>query len=422
MNLINVNVTITGIEVTYSDGSPSRWPTEITPRQDGYGNISYYRPIIEPSDKKLQLYLTKLGEALAKVLYKDSGIEVSNSVLTQLPNGYKLFEHIKQQHKSGDIRKDTYLFGGGVDSGIKFRSPNEFIDHLLWLASDKTSPCTCKYCGGKTYSSKTMVKSQEQARFRRGELVWATKDQILKTDEKDTLDCIKFWPAVVIERIVVPPHVLYTLQRISLDGTLKVRQNKMMPWLALDPADLMKQFDNQDMTDDASLFSKFLRAVNHAKEMASMYTPIIKNEYALNCIIFGAEVLKVNDYVRLTYEKLSDLEMMQLPVFKITSMSLNEHNKLEMRGDMFLKMPTNGTPGTKLIRTNTEQTEYPLDLTQIAGRFYMNYPNITRSATPTILTTLTDRLRTIQQEDGSKLATSENRIRKQTAKRSMMID
>ncbi|CAG8740324.1 18620_t:CDS:1, partial [Racocetra fulgida] len=266
------------------------------------------------------------------------------------------------------------------------------------------SPCACKYCGGKTYSSKTMIKSQEQGRFRRGELVWATKDQILKADEKDTLGYIKFWPAVVIERIVVPPHVLYTLQRISVDGTLKVRQNKIMPWLALDPADLTKQFGNQDMTDDTSLGSKFLRAVNHAKEMASMYIPIIKNEYALNCIIFGAEVLKVNDYVRLTYEKLNDSEMMQLPVFKITSMSLNEHNKLEMRGDMFLKMPTNGTPGTKLIRTNTEQTEYPLDLTQIAGRFYMTYPNITRSATPTILGTLTDRLKIIRQEDRSKLA------------------
>ncbi|CAG8831252.1 30199_t:CDS:2, partial [Racocetra persica] len=261
-------------------------------------------------------------------------------VLARLPNGYRLFEHIKQ-YKSGEVRKDTYLFGG-VESGIKFRSPNEFIDHLLWLASDKASPCACKYCGGKTYSSKTMIKSQEQGRFRRGELVWATKDQILKAaDEKDTLDYIKFWPAVVIERIVVPPHVLYTLQRISVDGTLKVRQNKIMPWLALDPADLTKQFDNQDMTDDTSLGSKFLRAVNHAKEMASMYIPIIKNEYALNCIIFGAEVLKVNDYVRLTYQKLNDSEMMQLPVFKITSMSLNEQNKLEMRGDMFLKMPTN---------------------------------------------------------------------------------
>ncbi|CAG8833879.1 1464_t:CDS:1, partial [Racocetra persica] len=78
MKLINVNATITGIEVTYSDGSQSRWPTEITPRQDGHGNISYYRPIIESSEKKLQLYLTKLGEALAKVLCKNSDVDISN--------------------------------------------------------------------------------------------------------------------------------------------------------------------------------------------------------------------------------------------------------------------------------------------------------------------------------------------------------
>ncbi|CAG8643861.1 12781_t:CDS:1, partial [Dentiscutata heterogama] len=301
---------------------------------------------------------------------------------------------------------------GGVNSNLKFRSPNEFIDHLLWLASDKASPCACKYCSGKpssgvqasVTSSKAMTKSQEHGGFRRGELVWATKDQILSTDEAETLGYIKFWPAVVIERTVVPPHVLYTLKRVLLDGTLKVRQNKIMPWLALDPADLTKQFDNQDITDDTSLASKFLGAVNYANEISSMYTPVIKSEYALSCIIFGAEVLKVNDYVRLTYEKLSDSEMLQLPVFKITSMYINDHNKLEMRGDMFLKMPTNGAPGTKLIRTNTEQTEYPLDLTQIAGRFYMTYPNITRSATPFKLATLTDRLKIIQDE--SKLATT----------------
>ncbi|CAG8520168.1 44279_t:CDS:2 [Gigaspora margarita] len=379
----------------------------------------------------MQLYLTKLGEDLAKVLRKDSGIRIGNSTLTRLPDGYRLFEHIKQNKESGEVRKDTYLFGGGVNSNLKFRSPNEFIDHLLWLASDKTSSCDCKYCNGKTssglqtpvVSGKAMTKSQEQGGFRRGELVWATKDQILTTDEAETSSYIKFWPALVIERAVVSPHVLYTLQRVLVDGTLKVRQNKIMPWLALDPADLTKQFDNQDVTDDPLLVSKFLEAVNYANEIAAMYTPVIKSEYALNCIIFGAEVLKVNDYVRLTYEKLSDSEMMQLPVFKITSMYINEHKKLEMRGDMFLKMPTNGAPGTKLIRTNTEQTEYPLDLTQIAGRFYMIYPNITRSASPTKLATLTDRLKVIQ--DGSKLTlTSENRnsISEQTAKRSRPIN
>ncbi|CAG8697719.1 10141_t:CDS:2 [Gigaspora rosea] len=401
MNLINVNVTVTGIEVTYSDGSQSRWPTEVTPGVDGHGNINYYRPIIESSDKKMQLYLTKLGEALAKVLRKGSGIRISNSTLTRLPDGYRLFEHTKQNKESGEVRKDTYLFGGGVNSNLKFRSPNEFIDHLLWLASDKTSSCDCKYCDGKTSDLVFGKAMTEQGGFRRGELVWATKDQILTTDETETSSYIKFWPAVVIERTVVSPHVLYTLQRVLVDGTLKVRQNKIMPWLALDPADLMKQFDNQDVTDDPLLVSKFLKAVNYANEIASMYTPVIRSEYALSCIIFGAEVLKVNDYVRLTYEKLNDSEMMQLPVFKITSMYINEHKKLEMRGDMFLKMPTNGAPGTKLIRTNTEQTEYPLDLTQIAGRFYMTYPNITRSASPTKLATLTDRLKIIQ--DGSKL-------------------
>src|SRR5687767_9490397 len=45
---------------------------------------------------------------------------------------------------------------------IKFRSPAEFEDHLLWLASDRSTHCLCKYCSipRRSVQSKTQEFSQ----------------------------------------------------------------------------------------------------------------------------------------------------------------------------------------------------------------------------------------------------------------------
>jgi hypothetical protein len=53
----------------------------------------------------------------------------------------------------------------------KFRSPNEFYPHLLWLISDKSGQCHCKYCTKSTtsgrkphvYKAKRRVKRQREA-------------------------------------------------------------------------------------------------------------------------------------------------------------------------------------------------------------------------------------------------------------------
>ncbi|CAG8803785.1 34197_t:CDS:2, partial [Racocetra persica] len=139
-----VKVTETGLTLTYSDGNKSNHP-DTNPRSDESGAIFTYR-IIAKAEQKTILYATKLGSALGSALEKQ-GFKVPNAILTDLPEGYALFEHIKQyppdeSGKAKPIRKDTYLFG----NGSKYRSPAEFEEHLLWLASNKTSSCRCRYC------------------------------------------------------------------------------------------------------------------------------------------------------------------------------------------------------------------------------------------------------------------------------------
>ncbi|CAG8818273.1 2782_t:CDS:2 [Gigaspora margarita] len=144
MNFVNVKVTETGLTVTYSDGNKLNHP-DINLKFDETGAKFSYK-IIAKDEQKAILYATKLGNALGNALEAQE-IKVPKAVLNDLPDGYALYEHIKHSppDESGStklIRRDTYLFG----NGSKYRSPAEFEEHLLWLASDKTSSCKCRYC------------------------------------------------------------------------------------------------------------------------------------------------------------------------------------------------------------------------------------------------------------------------------------
>ena len=89
-------------------------------------------------------------------------------VLKDLPDGYVLWEHsadpedvtpdAKKSDQGvstgskkgrGDARTDTYLYGHPEGRTKRFRSPQDFLPHLLWLATDKDGDpnnCTCKLC------------------------------------------------------------------------------------------------------------------------------------------------------------------------------------------------------------------------------------------------------------------------------------
>lgn len=71
-------------------------------------------------------------------------------ILNNLPEGYVLWDHSAPEGESGlqktGTRTDAYLYGHPAGRTKRFRSPQEFLPHLLWLAMDDSKNCECKVC------------------------------------------------------------------------------------------------------------------------------------------------------------------------------------------------------------------------------------------------------------------------------------
>lgn len=83
-------------------------------------------------------------------------------ILKALPEGYVLWQQMKYSENpnagssakkshatAGAERNDAYLFGHPGGRHKKYRSPQEFFPHLLWLATDTEGDpanCSCKLC------------------------------------------------------------------------------------------------------------------------------------------------------------------------------------------------------------------------------------------------------------------------------------
>ncbi|PKY44074.1 hypothetical protein RhiirA4_399474, partial [Rhizophagus irregularis] len=95
-NFVNVKVVSAGLTITATDATSDHLPTNNSPgTPDEEGRQFYYRSV-RRRETKWDLYCTKLGAALARELKKaNKNIVINNEVLTDLPEGYKLFEHVK---------------------------------------------------------------------------------------------------------------------------------------------------------------------------------------------------------------------------------------------------------------------------------------------------------------------------------------
>ncbi|CAG8432786.1 519_t:CDS:2 [Diversispora eburnea] len=328
-NFTNVTITERGLTVTYTDGNSSRWPKENKPANYKANEpITYY---CSADETRLEFYLSKLGGALAQAI-----LEVT-AVLTGFPKGYALFDHFKECD-SEIIRRDTYLFGSSIS---RFRSPHEFEEHLLWMASDKTNKCICKYCrpselgawrGKETElrslpndiiarpdskpvnikSNKRDNKSNSQNlsltnsgydidnTFRRGEIVWSNVKQSLDITQQRELsrqlgeelnDRIEYWPAMVINRIRAPYvskssvrvarelEFLYDLQILLINNNLQLQPKAIKPWRAFDANKIILDFENIKYTARDELVVKYIKAVKRAIHVASIFTPVLSYEY-----------------------------------------------------------------------------------------------------------------------------------------------
>jgi hypothetical protein len=86
-----------------------------------------------------------------------------NYIVSELPEGYVLWEHVKYnakklaedkkekgKHSAGVYeRQDAYLYGHPHGRKKRFRSPADFFPHMLWLCTDAEGDprnCSCKIC------------------------------------------------------------------------------------------------------------------------------------------------------------------------------------------------------------------------------------------------------------------------------------
>lgn len=109
-------------------------------------------------------------------------MEEKNYILYDLPENYRLFEHVKSKaldpdgkpQKSvkahaggGHDRQDAYLYGHPSGRKKRYRSPADFFPHLLWLVTDESSDrnnCSCKLCSPEELQNDEKPTTSRNAR------------------------------------------------------------------------------------------------------------------------------------------------------------------------------------------------------------------------------------------------------------------
>ncbi|CAG8839203.1 3265_t:CDS:1, partial [Racocetra persica] len=182
--------------------------------------------------------------------------------------------------------------------------------------------------------------------YRCEEIVWSDIEYILSSSQYEPLsdqvggDQIKYWPALVHQRLKEPHdngfEILYSLKPLMLPGIMKLSYKSILPWLAYDASNSIQAIEKAIYSDSqihllrntkrGELASAYLKAIKRAKEVASTFTTSHQYKYTIPSsffakvesaserrllqqmetyphyrkILLGTEVLREDDYVRLT--------------------------------------------------------------------------------------------------------------------------
>ncbi|GIZ41257.1 hypothetical protein CKM354_000456900 [Cercospora kikuchii] len=135
---------------------------QLDQKPDKNGVADFYREV-QPEEQKHVDWRRKLGGMLARELqHQDKSGADNGYMLVTLPENYRLYEHVKKTERDGQTevknkthtggqndRQDAYLYGHPAGRRKRFRSPNDFFPHLLWLCTDESGDpdnCSCKLC------------------------------------------------------------------------------------------------------------------------------------------------------------------------------------------------------------------------------------------------------------------------------------
>lgn len=120
---------------------------------DESGSLSYMRPI-DRTEKKYWEWMKFLAESLIRLKNPELAEDVDNGrcffFFASFPSGYRLYEHVRIPGAGGGKpRRDTYLYGHPKGPRKRYRSPQDFWKHVLWLSCDITknpANCKCRSC------------------------------------------------------------------------------------------------------------------------------------------------------------------------------------------------------------------------------------------------------------------------------------
>ncbi|GES97807.1 hypothetical protein RCL_jg3577.t1 [Rhizophagus clarus] len=433
----NNQVKRTSIQVTTSDGDPSTWPnTELRIRNGDYALFFY------EVDKDCPVYkqwLETLGDVISQV--EKTG---ESFILQDFPPG--------GQAKGLVERTDIYLFG--LPRGRRFRSKNEFIPHFRWLYLGKTGSCICKYCNVRIRNKKTTSQDyiedindrdhETLSRhfgpiYRPREIVWVVGPNInlmIPTSDEsfDKRDINEYynWPGYVMNIIeqgeILPDNTqisetIYEVQLLALDRIRYYPESSLIPWIVREAEPAITNFCTNSHINDY-----FNKAINIATTCQNSFVTNKKYKFKISNhlitsikdkeqkkrikeskkyphyyeIVFGTEVIRTNDLIRLTVEE-DETSSQDKEFFRIVTIYRIEHDQIQFTGDIYVRVDDGddifkklgiGESDERLQRTlnigkymyipkNFPQEEYTVDMEDLAGRFYINWEDSTKRMCPT---------------------------------------
>ncbi|OLL25531.1 Cryptic loci regulator 2 [Neolecta irregularis DAH-3] len=365
------------VTVSRSDGDQDQWPTNThkavapdgtllqphSPSPIFTGTYDYFRQV-EPDEPKDLLWRRKCAEFLCQ-----KGHHVSeNVIMNELPKNYKLYEQVKFSSTSSKPRTDVYLFGH--PTGRRFRSPNEFNDHLFWLACSATydrSSCECCCCrnGGKrprSHGKKTPPKKIDRDNaavkerladtrpgaplFRLGEIAW------LVAEQDDTCR-----PCRIVDRHL-DPNISYTIADLAgLQHEQTVDQSRLVPWVSRRADSNSPNKSIQKALQISSSYSLFQKIDDEPDPKFRKFAGIY----------IGPDKIWVQDLVRIEAEEAGHTEELMY----VTSLGVTNDNEVVLNGDVFTREKfVSGYMATRILdqKVLVEAEKLGIKWTQRNGR------------------------------------------------------
>ncbi|CAI2172341.1 1105_t:CDS:2 [Funneliformis geosporum] len=267
--------------------------------------------------------------------------------------------------------------------------------------------------------------------YRRGEVVMVNlnttgNEQHIKlirsSDENDI--SILYWPGVILETRKVPItnniisddtnsddynvvyKAYYRIHLLELSEIIQVDRKALLPWLAC-RVKIPEGFNKSEELEPN--IKTYVQAIDRVNQVSHTYTPVYSYEHReakdglkrikdpseklrvqkypnYEAILLGTEMIYINDYVRLTPKDVDENynnSQKEPEYLLINSIYKHATKGIQFTGDGMLKgkllnehSERRTLSDYEWIKVNEPNAKYTIDLQDIAGRFYVLFPNL----------------------------------------------